>query len=277
MTHTAQNSSSYFDLTAEVSGYLSRIRWVKPSKGARFLACSMLVSRNGGGVTYFDMKVVGSDAISLISSWKDSQERIFARIRVGDFYPVSYEKNGQVKLQVKGRVLKVLAHGQEAQAQSGQMLVRGLGYLNRVADVRGKCLCSISALNGEIEEQNNVPYVAFDLETMPGALPGIQLLRNHIPGKRVEGGNYPKILVGFQANDIYPDSFVYNRGKNAGQTSYVLKGQLSTVSWAKVDGKKVDIPAVNAPGENHAEAVGNGESVPSQNQEADGFNDDEPF
>jgi len=47
-----------------------------------------------------------------------------------------------------------------------------------------------------------------------------------------------KVLIGFRLGDLYADTFVYEKGPNAGTHGVSLKARLF-ISWIKVDGVQV--------------------------------------
>lgn len=114
----------------------------------------------------------------------------------------------------------------------------GLGYLNRVREVpvkRGSNFFAvdISALHGKSDD---VQYTRFDCR---------------VSGKEAEAiltqikpmidNDENKVLVGFKLGDLYPDIFVYNKGKKEGQTGVSLKARLLRIEWVKVNGKMIEI------------------------------------
>ena len=116
--------------------------------------------------------------------------------------------------------------------------VTGLGYFNRVREVpvkRGSNFFAvdISALHGN---SNDVQYTRFDCR---------------VSGKEAEAiltqikpmidNDKNKVLVGFKLGDLYPDIFVYKKGKKEGQTGVSLKARLLRIEWVKVNGKMIEI------------------------------------
>ncbi|MEW7996444.1 MAG: STY4534 family ICE replication protein [Candidatus Thiodiazotropha endolucinida] len=114
----------------------------------------------------------------------------------------------------------------------------GLGYLNRVREVpvkRGSNFFAvdISAMHGKSDD---VQYTRFDCR---------------VSGKEAEAiltqikpmidNDENKVLVGFKLGDLYPDIFVYNKGKKEGQTGVSLKARLLRIEWVKVNGKLIEI------------------------------------
>ncbi|HBO1242466.1 DUF3577 domain-containing protein [Pseudomonas aeruginosa] len=48
-----------------------------------------------------------------------------------------------------------------------------------------------------------------------------------------------KVLIGFRLGDLWADTFVYEKGQNAGKHGVSLKARLLFISWIKVDGEQV--------------------------------------
>ncbi|PMV25261.1 MULTISPECIES: STY4534 family ICE replication protein [unclassified Pseudomonas] len=112
---------------------------------------------------------------------------------------------------------------------------QGLGYLNRIREIRPKrgkpfLACTIAALNGPTEAPE---YRYFDV-TVCGA-EAQQLVNRY--ASAVDQGR--KVLMGFRLGDLWTDLFRYSRGEKSGETGVSLKARLLFVSWVKVDGKLV--------------------------------------
>jgi Protein of unknown function (DUF3577) len=114
----------------------------------------------------------------------------------------------------------------------------GIGYLQRIRVVTPKrggsfLACSVSAIRGNADD---VEYTNFDLR-VSGALAqeAIVLLESMVQPDT-------KILIGFKVGDIYPDSFEVKGGENAGQLRLLIKGRLLQVTFAKVNGKDIELP-----------------------------------
>ncbi|CAI1237793.1 STY4534 family ICE replication protein [Serratia ficaria] len=110
--------------------------------------------------------------------------------------------------------------------------ITGLGYLNRIREVKPKkgepfLACDIAALNGP---NNDVSYVRFD--THVSGTDAQHLIRRCIDA--VEVGK--KVMIGFRLGDLWTDTFTYSKGKRAGEQGVSLKARLLFVSWIKVDG-----------------------------------------
>ena len=108
----------------------------------------------------------------------------------------------------------------------------GFGYANRMREVKmrgqGFWAVDISALRGNSDDAQ---YTKFDTRISGReALEVLTRFKADIDAKK-------KVLVGFRIGDIYPETFIFEKGEKAGQTGVVLKGRLLQVAWVKVDGK----------------------------------------
>ncbi|WP_404299004.1 DUF3577 domain-containing protein [Alicycliphilus denitrificans] len=93
----------YFNLHTSGVGYLSRIRWVTPSgrgrKSEPFLACAISALRGSSDepdYTYFDLRVSGEEAISLIEGMQeavDQGRKVCVTFRIADTYAHPYERD----------------------------------------------------------------------------------------------------------------------------------------------------------------------------------------
>lgn len=117
----------YFNLHSSGIGYLNRIRWVDvKGRGRRsepFLACAISALRGPSDsveYTYFDVRVSGEEAISLIDNMQEtvnSGAKVIVNFRIGDIYPHLYERavkvdgrpTGQMETAclLKGRLLLI--------------------------------------------------------------------------------------------------------------------------------------------------------------------------
>ncbi|MDX1252186.1 MAG: DUF3577 domain-containing protein [Gammaproteobacteria bacterium] len=142
--------------------------------------------------------------------------------------------------------------------------VSGIGYLYRAREVqvkRGQSFLAVevSALHGEAEDVN---YTRFDCRVSgKDAQDVIRLLMPEIQAKK-------KVLVSFKLGDLYPETFVYDKGEKVGQTGVSLKARLLKIHWAKVDGKHVLPVASDAPAPGAQDAAADeplaGEFLPAQ-------------
>ena len=135
----------------------------------------------------------------------------------------------------------------EAQAQTVSMfnlIVEGVGYLNRVRSVTPKkgpayLACTSNAMMGE---STAVEYVSIDCRIVgKQALEAVQQLADAVKAKQ-------KVIVGFRAGDPKPDFYEFT-DSNTGEVVQRegLKARLLQLTFAKVDGQKVDIPVVERP------------------------------
>jgi hypothetical protein len=141
-----------------------------------------------------------------------------------------------------------------AESRYYDLFTTGFGYLNRPREVpvkKGSFLAvEINALRGEA---SNVEYTRFDCRVSGTEAQRVirEVLKPAIEAEK-------KVLVGFKIGDLYPTTFVYDKGKNEGKTGISLKAHLLRILWAKVDGVKV----YEAPRENGSS--GPAESTPAQ-------------
>jgi hypothetical protein len=121
--------------------------------------------------------------------------------------------------------------------------ITGVGYLNRPREVplkRGTFLAvEIAALRGKADE---VEYTRFDCRV--SGTEAQELIRKYKADVEAE----KKVLVGFKIGDLYPTTFVYDKGERKGQTGVSLKSHLLRITFIKVDGQLV----YQAPRENGA-------------------------
>lgn len=113
--------------------------------------------------------------------------------------------------------------------------INGLGYLNRIREVKPKkgdafLACDIAALNGP---SDNVSYVRFDARV--SGFEAQHLIRRCTDAVEAE----KKVMIGFRLGDLWTDTFIYSKGKRAGEQGVSLKARLLFVSWIKVDGELV--------------------------------------
>jgi len=113
--------------------------------------------------------------------------------------------------------------------------ITGLGYLNRIREVVPKkgdafLACDIAALNGPSDQAE---YRRFDVRVSGNKAQ--QLVRRCM--QAVEAKR--KVLIGFRLGDLYADTFVYEKGRNAGKHGVSLKARLLFISWMKVEWETV--------------------------------------
>jgi Protein of unknown function (DUF3577) len=132
----------------------------------------------------------------------------------------------------------------QAQSQYFDLHANGTGYLSRVRTVSVKkgadfVSVSIASFHGDRNEMN---YTHFDAKVSgENAKDIIELLRAAANDKS------RKVIVGFTIGDFQPESYVVDKGVSAGQTRFVLKGRLLKISFAKIDGKLIDLPKADLP------------------------------
>jgi len=124
------------------------------------------------------------------------------------------------------------------QASYFNLLVEGVGYLNRVRTVKVKkgqafVACTVSAMRGSVEE---IGYTKFDCRVSGvEAQKIVQMLEPEVAAEKA-------VIIGFRIADIYPEAFTYEKGEKKGQTGVCVKGRLLRVKFAKVNGEPVDLP-----------------------------------
>jgi hypothetical protein len=113
--------------------------------------------------------------------------------------------------------------------------ISGLGYLNRVREVKPKkgdsfLACDIVALNGSADAPE---YRRFDCRVSgKEAQHLVRRCQQAVDAKR-------KVLIGFKLGDLWTDIFTYAKGKHAGEQGVSLKARLLYIRWIKVDGELV--------------------------------------
>lgn len=107
-------TTNYFNLHTSGVGYLSRIREVKPKKGAAFIACKVTaLCGDSEAVEYrpFDCRVSGAEAEKLVRRCMeavDSKKKVLIAFNIGDIYPDLYTKaDGTPAVMMKGRLLRI--------------------------------------------------------------------------------------------------------------------------------------------------------------------------
>lgn len=128
---------------------------------------------------------------------------------------------------------------EQAQSKYFDLHISGIGYLNRAREVpvkRGKPFLAVdvAALHGEAD---NVVYTRFDCRV--SGKEAQTIVRQLMPA--VTAGQ--KVLVGFKLGDLYAETFTYTRGEREGETGVSLKARLLNITWAKVNGESVTLPA----------------------------------
>lgn len=135
--------------------------------------------------------------------------------------------------------ITVVASAQDAPKTHFDLHTTGIGYLNRVREVKVKkgsfWACSLAALHGEIDNPETT-YFDCKIEGKE-ALERVKFLMDAVERKA-------KVVVSFKVGDIYAESFVYQAGDKAGQTGVSIKGRLLQIRSAKIDGIAVDFADV---------------------------------
>ena len=128
----------------------------------------------------------------------------------------------------------------EATNQSSffNLLVEGVGYLNRVRRVKPKkgqefLACTVSAMRGSTDD---IGYTRFDCR-VSGA-DAKKIVKQLEPDVTAE----KTVLIGFKIADIYPELFTFEKGEKKGQPGVSIKGRLLRVKFAKVNGESLDLP-----------------------------------
>jgi hypothetical protein len=112
------SSEEYYDLITIGSGYINRIREVDVPRGDNFYSCNISARRGTKSAkeyTYFDCRVVGSDAIKVIKRLvkADKEEKqILMGFRIGDQYPDPFvyqkgQKKGETGYCTKARLIYI--------------------------------------------------------------------------------------------------------------------------------------------------------------------------
>lgn len=129
----------------------------------------------------------------------------------------------------------VAAVAQDATKSHFDLHTTGIGYLNRVREVKVKkgafWACSLAALHGDIDNPETT-YFDCKIEGKE-ALERVKFLMDAVERKQ-------KVLVSFKIGDIYAETFVYQSGEKSGQTGVSIKGRLLQIRTAKIDGIPVD-------------------------------------
>lgn len=130
------------------------------------------------------------------------------------------------------------------QAQSFDLIIEGVGYLNRLRTVTPKkgpayLACTINAMMGRAD---SVEYVSIDCIVVGQiAAQAVNQLTESVEAKK-------KVIVGFRAGDPKPDFYEFpDRETGQPVQRSGLKARLLQLTFAKVDGAKVEIPLVPRP------------------------------
>lgn len=110
---TTSTTTQYFNLHTSGIGYISRIREVTPKRGQPFLACKVsALCGASDAVEYrpFDCRVSGAEAEKLVRRCQEAvgaERKVLIGFNIGDIYPDLYESNGEAKVMMKGRLLRI--------------------------------------------------------------------------------------------------------------------------------------------------------------------------
>ena len=113
-------SDEYYDISVSACGFVNRVRTVEVKDGQTLLACTFAALRGKKGEraepTYFDVKVVGSHARTLLTQYQDvindRTRQVFASVRFSDLYVKPFvrqrgERKGESGYAVKTRLLAI--------------------------------------------------------------------------------------------------------------------------------------------------------------------------
>ncbi|EGU34605.1 hypothetical protein VII00023_03788 [Vibrio ichthyoenteri ATCC 700023] len=113
---SGNNNANYFDIHTSAFGFINRVRKVVPNRGEPFWAADFSACRGDAGEkTYFDVKVVGTEANALfeqhLANFEQGKDKVTASIVIGDlrvelFTYKAGEKKGQTGVSLKGRLLR---------------------------------------------------------------------------------------------------------------------------------------------------------------------------
>lgn len=124
------------------------------------------------------------------------------------------------------------------------LIIEGVGYLNRVREVKVKkgppyLACTINAMMGTADE---VEYVSIDCGVVGRQAKAVVAMLEQAVVER------KKVIVGFRAGDPKPDFYEFeDRETKERVQRQGLKARLLQVTFAKVNGERIDIPLVERP------------------------------
>jgi hypothetical protein len=139
----------------------------------------------------------------------------------------------------------------QAQALTFNLIVEGVGYLNRVRQVEVKkgpayLACTVNALMGD---SNQVEYLSIDCIVVG------KLAKQTVSQLTAASNSKQKVLIGFRAGDPKPEFYEFeDRDTKQMVQRSGLKARLLQITFAKVDGVKVDIPLVQRASDSDAPA-----------------------
>jgi len=129
---------------------------------------------------------------------------------------------------------------QAEQAKYFNLHTAGIGYLNRARLVKIKkgtpfLAVDVVALHGDPSEPNRTRFdCRVSGQSAQVCVDQLMLLIND---------RNAKVLVAFKLGDLYAETFVYEKGDNAGETGISLKARLLKLDWVKVNGVPFVLPA----------------------------------
>ncbi|MDR6680215.1 STY4534 family ICE replication protein [Pseudomonas oryzihabitans] len=124
---------------------------------------------------------------------------------------------------------------QANESQYFDLHTTGIGYLNRIRDVKPKgksakpfLSVTVAALCGSKEA---IEYHFIDCNVVGAEAE--KLVRRCIEAVDAD----KKVLVSFRIGDIWTDPFIYKSGPKQGNPGASLKGRLLYIGWIKIDGE----------------------------------------
>ncbi|MGR3808164.1 DUF3577 domain-containing protein [Pasteurella testudinis] len=110
--------------------------------------------------------------------------------------------------------------------------LNGLAYINRIREVTPKkgnrfYACSLAFLRGD---SDNTEYTYVDVRVSGEKAISLIKRSEHAAQER------KKILASVVVGDIYPETFVYEKGDRKGETGVMMKGRLLRIKSLKIDG-----------------------------------------
>ena len=133
---------------------------------------------------------------------------------------------------------------QNGKPKAFNLILEGVGYLNRVRWVQVKkdpayLCCTINAMMGV---EGDVEFVSIDCRVVgQQAIEVVDMLSEAVKVRS-------KVIVGFRASDPKPDFYSFPDAKTKEMIDREgFKARLLQITYAKVDGQRIDIPLVERP------------------------------
>ena len=133
---------------------------------------------------------------------------------------------------------------QNGKPKAFNLIMEGVGYLNRVRWVQVKkdpsyLCCTVNAMMGV---EGEVEFVSIDCRVVgQQAIEVVDLLSEAVEARS-------KVIVGFRASDPKPDFYSFPDAKTKETINREgFKARLLQITYAKVDGQRIDIPLVERP------------------------------